>query len=236
MKTLGLLGGMSWESSLEYYRLSNEFVKEKLGEPNSCESIMYSVNFAEIHKLQHDGKWDVLTNKMIDGAKKLERAGAELMLICTNTMHKMAPDVQENIEIPLLHIADATAEEIKINNIKRVGLLGTNFTMEQDFYKGRLKEQHGLDVIIPYERDRKIIHDVIYTELISGIFREESKDQFKRIINSLEGDGAQGVILGCTEIPLLIKNKDSIIPVFDTTVLHVKKAIEYILEKSHYHE
>lgn len=230
MKTIGLIGGMSWESSLEYYRITNKIVKEKLGEPHSCKSIMYSVDFAEFEKLQHEGKWEVLTSKMIDVAKKLEKAGADLILICTNTMHKMATDVQKNIEVPLLHIADATAEEIKANNMNKVGLLGTKFTMEQDFYKGRLKEKHGIDVVIPNEKEREIVHNVIYKELISGIIKEESREEFREIINNLKKNGAEGVILGCTEIPLLIKDEDSDISVFDTTMLHSKKAVEFALE------
>lgn len=230
MKTIGLIGGMSWESSLEYYRITNKIVKEKLGEPHSCKSIMYSVDFGEFEKLQHEGKWEVLTSKMIDVARKLEKAGADLILICTNTMHKMAKDVQKNIEVPLLHIADATAEEIKANNMNKVGLLGTKFTMEQDFYKGRLKEKHGIDVVIPNEKERELVHNVIYKELISGIIKEESREEFREIINNLKKNGAEGVILGCTEIPLLIKDKDSDIPVFDTTMLHAKKAVDLALK------
>lgn len=230
MKTIGLIGGMSWESSLEYYRIINKIVKDKLGEPHSCKSIMYSVDFAEFEKLQHENRWELLTIKMIDIAKKLEKAGADLILICTNTMHKMAAEVQRNIEIPLLHIADAAAEKIKANNMNKVGLLGTRFTMEEDFYKKRLKERHKIDVIIPKAEDRKIVHNIIYKELISGIIKDESRDKFKKIIKDLEKKGAEGVILGCTEIPLLIKDKDSEIPVFDTTMLHAAKAVEMALK------
>lgn len=230
MKTIGLIGGMSWESSLEYYRITNQMIKEKLGEPHSCKSIMYSVDFAEFEKLQHEEKWGLLTSQMIDIAIKLEKAGADSLLICTNTMHKMAPDVQKSINVPLLHIADAVAEEIKANNMKKVGLLGTKFTMEQDFYKGRVKEKHGIDVVIPNEKERGIVHNVIYKELISGIIKEESREKFRKIINNLKKNGAEGVILGCTEIPLLIKNKDSDIPVFDTTMIHSKKAVDLALE------
>lgn len=230
MKTIGLIGGMSWESSLEYYRIINQMIKEKLGEPHSCKSIMYSVDFARFEKLQHEGKWGLLTSEMVNIAKKLEKAGADLVLICTNTMHKIAPAVQESIEIPLLHIADAVAEEIKVNNMNKVGLLGTKFTMEQDFYKRRLKEKHGIDVVIPNEKEREIVHNVIYKELISGIKKEESRQKFRKIISNLKRIGAEGVILGCTEIPLLIKDKDSDIPVFDTTMLHAKKAVDLALE------
>jgi aspartate racemase len=229
MKTIGLIGGMSWESSLEYYRIINKIVKERLGEPHSCKSIMYSVDFAEIDKLQHQGEWEVLTNKMVEIAQKLEKAGADLVLICTNTMHKMAKDVQENIKIPLLHIADATADEIKAKQMNRVGLLGTKFTMEQDFYKKRLKEKYGIDVIIPAEEEREIIHNVIFKELVSGFIKNESRDKFKEIITNLKNNGAEGVILGCTEIPLLIKEEDSIIPIFNTMMLHAKKAVEFAL-------
>lgn len=229
MKTIGLIGGMSWESSLEYYRLINQMVKEKLGEPHSAKSIMYSVDFAEYEKLQHEGKWAELTEKMVDISQSLEQAGSDLVLICTNTMHKMAPEVQDSIEIPLLHIADAAADEIKRQNIKKVGLLGTKFTMEEDFYKGRLKEKHNIDVIIPQKKERDKVHKVIYQELISGIINDDSRREFQAIIKNLKARGAEGVILGCTEIPLLIKEKDSVIPVFDTTMLHARKAVEMAL-------
>jgi aspartate racemase len=230
MKTIGFIGGMSWESSLEYYRITNQMIKERLGEPHSCKSIMYSVDFAEYEMLQHKGKWDLLTTKMVDIANKLEKAGADIILICTNTMHKMAPDVEKSITVPLLHIADAAAEEIKVNNMNKVGLLGTKFTMEQDFYKGRLKEKHGIDVVIPNEKEREVVHNVIYKELISGIIKEESREKFKTIIQNLNKNGAEGVILGCTEIPLSIKNTDTEIPVFDTTMIHAKKAVDLALE------
>ena len=229
MKTIGLIGGMSWESSLEYYRLINQMVKEKLGEPHSAKSIMYSVDFAEYEKLQHEGKWAELTEKMVDIGQNLEQAGSDLVLICTNTMHKMAPEVQDSIEIPLLHIADAAADEIKSQNIKKVGLLGTKFTMEEDFYKGRLKEKHNIDVIIPKQEERNKVHKVIYQELISGIINDDSRREFQDIIKNLKARGAEGVVLGCTEIPLLIKEKDSVIPVFNTTMLHARKAVEMAL-------
>lgn len=230
MKTIGLIGGMSWESSLEYYRLINEMVKEKLGEPHSAKCIMYSVDFAEYEKLQHEEKWDILTDKMIEIGKKLEKAGSDFVLICTNTMHRMAPEVQDNIKIPLLHIADAAADEIKNKKFDKVGLLGTKFTMEQEFYKGRLKEKHDINVIIPNEKERDIVHNVIYKELISGIINQSSRKKFQEIIKNLQKRGAEGVILGCTEIPLLIKEEDSSIPVFDTTMLHASKAVETALE------
>ncbi|TDX44497.1 aspartate/glutamate racemase family protein [Orenia marismortui] len=230
MKTIGLIGGMSWESSLEYYRITNELIKERLGVPHSSKSLMYSVDFAEFEKLQHNGEWEVIASKMINIAKKLESSGAELVLICTNTMHKIAEDVQKNIKVPLLHIADATAEDIKAKQMTKVGLLGTKFTMEQDFYTGRLKEKHGIDVIIPEMTERKVIHNVIFKELISGIIKEESKVKFKEIIKNLKANGAEGVILGCTEIPLLIEDEDSELPIFNTTMLHAKKAVNLALE------
>ena len=230
MKTIGLIGGMSWESSLEYYRIINQIVKEKLGEPHSAKCIMYSVDFAEYEKLQHEGKWEELTEKMVDIGRKLESAGSDLVLICTNTMHKMAPQVQESIQVPLLHIADAAADEIKSRDMKKVGLLGTKFTMEQDFYKKRIKDCYGIEVIIPEQEERDIVHKVIYKELISGIINESSRKKFQKIIENLKLRGAEGVILGCTEIPLLIKDKDSAIPVFDTTMLHARKAVNLALK------
>ena len=230
MKTIGLIGGMSWESSLEYYRIINEQVKEKLGGLHSAKSLMYSVDFDEIEKLQHKGNWAEATKLMIDAAKRLENGGADFVVICTNTMHKMADDVQNNIKIPLLHIADATAEKIKAKGLKKIGLLGTKFTMEEDFYKGRLINKYGLDVIIPNDTDRQIVHDVIYHELCLGKVNQSSKDQFIRIINKLVDNGAEAVILGCTEIPLLVQQKDIKVLLFDTTRIHAESAVEYSLK------
>ncbi|MGD9677356.1 MAG: aspartate/glutamate racemase family protein [Vulcanibacillus sp.] len=230
MKTIGLIGGMSWESSLEYYRVINEKVKEKLGKAHSCKSIMYSVDFAEIGELQHSGNWEQLTKEMCDIALNLENAGADFILICTNTMHLMAEEVQSKLSIPLLHIVDATANEIKSRNLRKVGLLGTKYTMEQDFYKGRLID-NGIEVIIPNDKDREIVHDIIYNELICGIISDESRNKYKKIIESLKEDGAEGVILGCTEIPLLIKQADCSIPLFDTTTIHATAAVELALKK-----
>ena len=230
MKTIGLIGGMSWESSLEYYRIINEQVKEKLGGLHSAKSLMYSLNFAEIEKLQHQGKWDKLTSVMIKAAQNLEKGGADFVLICTNTMHKMADDVQDNINIPLLHLVDTTADKIKQNRLRKVGLLGTNFTMEEDFYKGRLMNKYGLDVIIPNENDRHIIHQVIYQELCLGNIKKSSKDQYVEIINKLIESGAEAVILGCTEIPLLIQQEDVKVPLYDTTTIHAEAAVEYSLK------
>jgi len=182
VKTIGLIGGMSWESSLEYYRLINEMVKKHLGEPHSCQCIMYSVDFADFEKMQHKGEWGKLTDLMVDIAKTLENAGADFTVICANTMHKMSERVEENIGIPLLHIADATAQEIKAKGMDKVGLLGTKFTMEEDFYKGRLKDKHGIDVVIPSRVERDTVHDIIYHELISGIKKEASRTKFIKII------------------------------------------------------
>ncbi|MGA2623880.1 MAG: aspartate/glutamate racemase family protein [Bacteroidota bacterium] len=230
MKTIGLIGGMSWESSLEYYRIINETTKQKLGGFHSAKSILYSVDFEEIERLQHQGRWDKLTKIMIHAAQRLERAGADLVVICTNTMHKMADDVQHSIRIPLLHIADATAEQIQLQNLHTVGLLGTKFTMEQDFYRGRLSEKFGLKVLIPADDEREIVHSVIYDELCLGQTKESSRAEYIRIINNLVNRGAQGIILGCTEIPLLVKQKDVGVPIFDTTTIHAQHAVEVALK------
>lgn len=230
MKTIGLIGGMSWESSVEYYRIINEKIKEKLGGLHSAKSLMYSVDFEEIEKLQHQGKWQELTEIMINAAKRLENGGADFIVICTNTMHKMAEDIQNNVKIPLLHIADATAEKIKDREIKKVGLLGTKFTMEEDFYKGRLINKYGIQVLIPNENDRQIVHDVIYKELCLGVVNPESKEKFIKIIRSLVSNGAEAVILGCTEIPLLIQQNDVEIPIFDTTKIHAEAAVEWSIK------
>jgi len=231
MKTIGLIGGMSWESTQEYYRIINETVKEMLGGFHSAKIIMYSVNFEEIEKLQRQGRWRDLTNLMIDAAQRIEKGGADFVVICTNTMHKMADEVQKNIKIPLLHIADITAEKVKEKGLTKIGLLGTKFTMEEDFYKGRLAEKYGLDVIIPNEKERKIVHDVIFNELCLGEIKQPSKDQFKKIIQNLVMEGAEGIILGCTEIPLLVKQEDFEVPLFDTTLVHAKAAVEYAIKK-----
>lgn len=231
MKTIGLIGGMSWESSLEYYRLINEFTKEKLGKKHSAECLMYSVDFAEIEEMQHNGNWNLLKEKMINYASNLKKGGADFIVICTNTMHKMADDIENEIDLPLLHIADAAAHSIVEKNIDKVALLGTKFTMERDFYKDRLKK-HGIEVIIPWEEEREIVHNTIYNELIDGLILDKSKTKFKKIINNLYARGAEGVVLGCTEIPLLIKDEDSPIPVFDTTNLHAREAVKFAIENN----
>lgn len=230
MKIIGLIGGMSWKSSAEYYRIINEKIKEKLGGLHSAKTLMYSVDFEEIERLQHQGKWQELTEIMINAAKRLENGGADFIVICTNTMHKMADEIQENTKIPLLNIADATAEKVKNRGIKKVGLLGTKFTMEEDFYKGRLIDKYGLQVLIPNENDRQNVHDVIYKELCLGIVNPESKEKFVEIIKKLVSDGAEAVILGCTEIPLLIKQDDVEIPIFDTTRIHAEAAVEWSIK------
>jgi len=229
MKTIGLIGGMSWESSLLYYQIMNERVKEKLGGHHSAKSLLYSVDFQEIKTLQFEDRWDELTKIMIDIAKKLETSGADCLVICTNTMHKMAKEVEESVKIPLCHIADATAKEIVNNGIKKVALLGTAFTMEHDFYKGRLIEQFGLDVIVPNEAERKRIHNIIYEELCLGIVKEESKQVYLNIIDHLIEHGAEAVILGCTEITMLISQENCSIPVFDTTRIHAESAVDFAL-------
>lgn len=229
MKTLGLIGGLSWESSTEYYRYINTFVKEELGGLNSAKCLMHSFNFAEIVEMQHNGEWEKATQAMVDAAKKLEGGGADAIVICTNTMHKMADDLEKNVVIPLIHIADATAAKIKEQGLDAVGLLGTNFTMEQDFYKERLKK-HGIDVVVPDGEDRKIVHNVIYEELCQGVVKEASKKAYLEILSRLADKGAQGVVLGCTEIPLLINQNDTSMPLFDTTYLHSKAAAEFAMK------
>ncbi|EHI98987.1 aspartate racemase [Clostridium sp. DL-VIII] len=229
MKTIGLIGGMSFESTLDYYRIINETMRLKLGKLHSAKCILYSVDFEKIEVLQHENKWDELTCIMIDIAKKLKNSGADFIVICTNTMHKMAKDIEEKAQIKVLHIAEATGEEIIKSKIKKVGLLGTSFTMEQDFYKKVLKDNFNIDVIIPSREEREIIHKIIYDELCKGIINEESKDRYIKIINSLASNGAEGIVLGCTEIPLLIKQKDIDIPLFDTTTIHSISAAEFAL-------
>ena len=231
MKTIGLIGGMSWESSLEYYRILNETVKDRLGGLHSTKCVLYSVEFAEIEALQHAGRWDEAARIMVEAGQSLERAGADLLVLCTNTMHKLAGEIEAGVNIPLLHIADATAEAVKAAGISRVGLLGTRFTMEQDFYRGRLTDKHGLQVIIPGQPDRELIHQVIYGELCLGIIKPESRLRFAGIIAKLVAAGAQGVILGCTEIESLVRQEDSPVSVFPTTRIHAEAAVAWALNK-----
>ncbi len=229
MKTIGLLGGMSWESTEIYYRLINETVKQKLGGLHSAKLVLHSVDFDEIEKLQHQGKWKETADILTKAAQAIEKAGADFVLICTNTMHLVAPQIQAGISVPLLHIADATAETIVSEGIKKIGLLGTAFTMEKDFYKGQLENQYGLKVVSPRETDRKIIHRVIYEELCLGKIYDDSRKEYCRIIDDLVDHGAEGVILGCTEITLLVKPEHTNVRLFDTTRIHAIKAVEKAL-------
>ena len=229
MKTVGLLGGMSWESTVSYYRAVNEGVKNLLGGLHSAKIAMYSVDFEPIEQLQHTGDWDGTAEILSEAAKKIEAAGADFLLICTNTMHKVAPAVEAAIEIPLLHIADATAETLIEEGIGKVGLLGTAFTMEETFYKGRLTDKYQLQVSVPNEADRKIVHNVIYKELCLGKTEAASKAEYLRIIDTLAAEGAEAVILGCTEISMLVKQSDTRIRLFDTAAIHAAKAVEYAI-------
>ncbi len=229
MKRIGLIGGMSWESSQDYYRIINEEVKAQLGGSHSADCIMYSFDFQLIEDLQHNGEWEKLTQIMVDEANNLKKAGAEFIVICTNTMHIMAKDIEEKTNLKVLHIAQATASAIKEKKLKKVLLLGTKFTMEGTFYKDILNE-NDIEVIIPEDEDREFIHHVIYTELVRGLIKEESKQKYLSIINSLKAKGIEGVVLGCTEIPMLVKQEDLDIPVLNTTEIHSKAAAEFSLK------
>ena len=229
MKTIGMIGGMSWESSIEYYRVVNEKVKESLGGLHSAKSVMVSVDFAEIESLQHAGRWQEASLSMIQAARQVEAGGADFIIICTNTMHKMADEVQNSINIPLLHIVDATAEMIKSAGLQKIGLLGTRFTMEENFYRGRLVEKHGLKIIIPSEQDRDVVHRIIYNELVLGKILPSSRMAYLDVIHKLVENGAEGIILGCTEIGLLIKSTDCQVTLFDTTRIHAEAAVRMAL-------
>jgi len=230
MKTIGLLGGMSWESTLAYYKAINEGVKNALGGLHSAKIAMVSVDFELIEKLQVAGDWGGAAKFLSIEAKNIEAAGADFLLICTNTMHKVAPEIEESIQIPLLHIADTTAEVLIEERFKTVGLLGTAFTMEQDFYKGRLSHQYGLEVLVPSTKDREIVHNIIYQELCLGKIKADSKIEFLRIIDALVAQGAEAVVLGCTEIGMFVEQVDTPIKLFDTTAIHAKKAVEYAIK------
>lgn len=231
MKTIGLIGGMSWESSAVYYSQINKIIKERLGGFHSCKSIMITVDFAEIEKLQHQNDWVTLDMMMAESAKQLELAGANIVVLCTNTMHLCSRAIIENISIPFLHIAEATGLDIKNRKLKKVGLLGTKFTMEKDFYKDYIFKNFGIEVIIPSDEEREQVHNIIYQELVHGKIKDDSREIYKNIIKNLEQNGAEGVILGCTEIPLLISDSDVDIHVFDTTTIHAEKAVEWALSE-----
>ncbi|MBO0999982.1 aspartate/glutamate racemase family protein [Bacillus sp. SD075] len=230
MKTIGLIGGMSWESSLEYYRLINEEVKAKLGGLHSAKCILYSVDFQEIERYQANGDWESSGKLLGDVALSLEKAGAEMIVICTNTMHKVIGYIEEKVSLPILHIADSTANQIQKSKISTVGLLGTKYTMEQDFYKKRM-ESKGIKVLIPNDEDRKVINKVMYEELCLGEIQPSSRDYYKKVIKGLVDGGAEGIILGCTEIGLLVKPEDSEVPLFDTAVIHAIETVNMALEK-----
>jgi len=229
MRTIGLLGGMSWESSVEYYRIINEEVRRRLGGTHSAKSVMCSVDFHEIEEMQHRGEWDALSAAMVDGARQVEAGGADCLVICTNTMHKMAREVQSAIGIPLIHIADATATAVKAAGIDSVALLGTRFTMEGDFYRGRLSTQHGLDVRVPNDAEREVVHRVIYDELVQGIISADSRRSYIEIIDEMVAAGCGGIIAGCTEIELLVRPEDVSVPYFPTTKLHAVAAVDWAL-------
>lgn len=230
-RMIGLIGGMSWESSAEYYRILNQGVRDRLGPTASARCLLWSFDFSEIEELQHKGDWDGLTDRMIDAARRLEAGGAEVLLICTNTMHRVAPAVQAAVSVPLIHIADPTAERIKAAGLRTVGLLGTAFTMEQDFYKGRLSRDHGLGVLVPDAEDRATVHKIIYEELVAGKVTAESRDAYRGVIARLVQNGAEAIILGCTEIMLLVRAEDSPVPIFDTTALHAAAAVAFALAR-----
>lgn len=232
MKTIGLIGGMSWESTVPYYRQVNETVKQHLGGLHSAKVVLYSVDFHEVERLQHAGDWDAAGAMLAGAARSLQAAGADFLVLCTNTMHKVAPAIEAAVAIPLFHIADPTAEEIKRAGHTKIGLLGTRFTMEQPFYKERLRERHGLDVVVPEQADRDIVHRIIYEELCLGEINAASRNEYRRIMAQLVAQGAQAVILGCTEISLLVGQQDASVPLFDTTAIHARKAAEFALGDS----
>ena len=225
-RVIGLIGGLSWESSTEYYRIINETVRDRLGGHRSARCLMWSFDFGEIEALQRAGRWDEATHLMADAARRLEAGGADFFLICSNTMHRMADEVAAAVRIPLLHIADPTAEQVRARGLRRVGLLGTAFTMEQDFYKGRLQKRFGLDVLVPDADGRNLVHRIIYDELVQGVVDERSRSAYREVIASLVARGAEAVILGCTEIMLLVRDEDSSVALFDTTRIHAEAAVE----------
>lgn len=229
MKTIGLIGGMSWESTVPYYRLINETIKERLGGLHSAKIILYSVDFHEVEQLQRAGDWETAGVLLANAARSLEAAGADFLVLCTNTMHKVAPSIETAVTVPLFHIADSTATEVKRAGYATVGLLGTRFTMEEPFYRDRLREHHGLRVIIPNAQERDSIHRIIYDELCLGLVLPESRSEFQRVIAGLASQGAEAIILGCTEISLLVSQQDTKFPLFDTTAIHARAAAEAAL-------
>ncbi|MGF1700409.1 aspartate/glutamate racemase family protein [Photobacterium makurazakiensis] len=229
MKTIGMLGGMSWESTASYYKAINEGIKSELGGLHSAKICLYSVNFDEIEKLQHEGKWNETAVILSNAAKAVEAGGADFLMICTNTMHKVVPEIEAEISIPILHIADATASKLVIDGVNKVGLLGTRFTMEQDFYKSRLVDKFGIDVVVPNIDEQTIVHDIIYDELCRGVIRPESRELYLNIVNGLQEQGAEAVILGCTEIALLIQQEHTQVPLYDTTEIHAEQAVQLAL-------
>jgi len=226
MKTIGLIGGMSWESTMLYYQLLNQGVRERLGGLHSAKIVLHSVDFAEMERLQIAGRWSEAGEQLASAARGLQNAGADLLLICTNLMHKVAPQVEAGIDIPLLHIADATGIAIQQQGLSKVGLLGTRYTMEEDFYRLRLQEKFGIEVLIPEQQERELVHRVIFEELCCGRINDRSRQDYLTIIANLQKNGAEGVILGCTEIPLLVKAEDTALPLFNTTELHARAALE----------
>ena len=229
MQRIGLLGGMSWESSSEYYRFVNEEVRDRLGGLHSADCVLRSVDFAPIERLQRDGRWEEAGALLAGEARALVAAGAELIVLCTNTMHKVADAITAAVDVPFVHIADTTAHAVKADGLRTVGLLATGYTMEQDFYVGRLRDRHGLEVLVPGPDDRRIVHDVIYDELCVGVVADASREEYRRIMRALAGEGAQGILLGCTEIDLLVGPQDAPVPVYDTTRLHARRAVELAL-------
>jgi aspartate racemase len=232
MKLIGLIGGLSWESTAEYYRIINRSAQAKLGGVHSARTLIHSLDFGEIEAMQHKGDWAAATAVMIDAARSLERGGADFLVICSNTMHRMASEIEAAVSIPLLHIAEPTGAAITAAGFKRIGLLGTAFTMEQAFYRDRLEEKFDLKILVPEEADRRVVHEVIYHELVKGIVREASREAYRAVIARLVARGAEAIILGCTEIMLLVGEKDSAVPLFDTTTLHAEAALTQALAKS----
>lgn len=229
MKTIGLLGGMSWESTELYYRLINEGMRKALGKLHSARIAMFSLDFQELEELQHEGRWEEAGELAAAGARRVEAAGADFLVICSNTMHKVVPQIEATISIPVLHLADATANRIKEQQVGTIGLLGTRFTMEHDFYRGRLTEKHGLNVIVPSESDRNLVHRVIYDELCLGVVKDESRREYLRVMENLRERGAEAIIEGCTEIVLLVNQHHTDIPLFDTTAIHAEEAVRFAL-------